>query len=398
MKLNKIRALTVKEYRQASRDPLSLAMLLGLPTLMLLLYGYAVNFDVRHIRLAIEDRDKSSASRDLESAFVNSGYFDLVADLPAGADLQRLTERREAAAILVIPETYGRDVAAGRTARVQLIVDGADANTATTVLGYATSVVAEVDIEVQRATLLRSAPAAGASVASSANATNPANAAKPAPAAAPLDYEPRVWYNPELSSTQFLVPGLIGFILMLTAVLSTALAVVREKERGTMEQLRVSSLSPGELLVGKTLPYLSISLAATALIVLAARVLFGVVVRGSYLDLFAATLIYLVGALGFGLLVSSVSNTQAMAFQLGTSTSMLPAILLSGFIFPIRSMPAAVRAITYAVPARYFLVVLRGVILKGAGLAPYRQDVVFLLVYALVVLGLAFARLARKEV
>jgi ABC-2 type transport system permease protein len=379
MKLAKVRAIAVKEYRQAARDPLSLAMLLGLPTMMLLLYGYAVNFDVRHIRLAAEDRDKSAASRELVSAFVNSGYFDLVADLPPGADLQRLTERRQAFAILVIPESYGRDVAAARTARVQLIVDGADANTATSVLAYATAVVGEVDVEVERVNLARRPPRGAA------------------PGAVPLDYEPRVWYNPELESTQFLVPGLIGFILMLTAVLSTALSVVREKERGTMEQLRVSSLTPGELLVGKTLPYLSISLGATVMILLAARLLFGVTVRGSYLDLFAATLVYLVGALGFGLLVSSVSGSQAMAFQLGTTTSMLPAIFLSGFIFPIRSMPAAVRALTYAVPARYFLVVLRGVILKGAGLAPYRQDLAFLAVYALVVLGLAFARLSRKE-
>jgi ABC-2 type transport system permease protein len=389
MKLAKVRAIAVKEYRQAARDPLTLAMLLGLPTMMLLLYGYAVNFDVRHIRLAVEDRDKSAASRDLESAFVNSGYFDLVADLAAGADLQRITERRLAAAILVIPDTYGRDVAAGRTARVQLVLDGADANTATTVLGYATAVVSEVNAEVERATLSRRSggPSAGAGA-------HPG----PAAAAAPIDYQPRVWYNPELKSTQFLVPGLIGFIMMLTAVLSTALSVVREKERGTMEQLRVSSLSPGELLVGKIVPYLSISLAAAAMILLAARVLFGVVVRGSYLDLFVATLVYLVGAIGFGLLVSSVSDSQAMAFQLGTSTSMLPAILLSGFIFPIRSMPAAVRALTYAVPARYFLVVERGVILKGAGLRPYLEDMAFLLAYALVVMGLAFARLTRKEV
>jgi ABC-2 type transport system permease protein len=409
MKLEKVRAIAVKEYRQAARDPLTLAMLLGLPTMMLLLYGYAVNFDVRHVRLAVEDRDKSAASRDLESAFVNSGYFDLVADLAAGADLGRITERRLAAAILVIPETYGRDVAAGRTARVQLVLDGADANTATTVLGYATAVVSEVNAEVERATLTRRSgnpagaapPAGGADSVTAGGAEGGARGAArpvPPPTAAPIDYQPRVWYNPELKSTQFLVPGLIGFIMMLTAVLSTALSVVREKERGTMEQLRVSSLSPGELLVGKIIPYLSISLAAAAMILLAARVLFGVVVRGSYLDLFVATLVYLVGAIGFGLLVSSVSDSQAMAFQLGTSTSMLPAILLSGFIFPIRSMPAAVRALTYAVPARYFLVVERGVILKGAGLRPYLEDMAFLLAYALAVMGLAFARLTRKEV
>jgi ABC-2 type transport system permease protein len=212
-----------------------------------------------------------------------------------------------------------------------------------------------------------------------------------------IDYQPRVWYNPELESTQFLVPGLIGFILMLTGVLSTALAVVREKERGTIEQLRVASLRPGELIVGKTLPYLVISLLATAVILVVARILFGVAVRGPYLDLFVATVIYLVGALGFGLLVSSVAESQAMAFQMGLFASMLPALFLSGFIFPIRSMPAAIQALTYVVPARYFNVILRGVILKGAGLGPYLKDVAFLVLYASVMLGVSYARLTRKE-
>jgi len=257
---------------------------------------------------------------------------------------------------------------------VQFLVDGADANTANTLLGYASAIVASANAD-----LAAEAPAA-------VRLDTPG-----------IDYEPRVWYNPELLSTQFLVPGLIGFILMLTAVLSTALSVVREKERGTMEQLRVTALHPGELIVGKTLPYLAISLTATVVILVAARFLFGVAVRGSYLDLFLVTLVYLIGALGFGLLVSSVAESQAMAFQLGMLVSMLPAILLSGFIFPIRSMPLAVQVITYAVPARYFLVVLRGVILKGAGLAPYWQDLGFLMLYATVVLTVAYARLTRRE-
>ncbi len=374
MSPRKVGAIAAKELRQASRDPLSLAMLLGLPAVMLVMYGYAINFDVRHVPLAVQDLDKSSRSRDLVAAFVNSTYFDLVAAPPAGADLVRLTEKRVAKAVLVIPETFSRVLGAGGTAPVQFLVDGADANTATTVLGYAAAIVASAN-----AGLLVESPAA---------------IRLEAPG---IDYEPRVFYNPELRSTQFLVPGLMGFILMLTAVLSTALSVVREKERGTMEQLRVTSLKPGELIVGKTLPYLAISLVATAVILIAARFLFGVAVRGSYLDLFLVTVVYLIGALGFGLFVSSVAETQAMAFQIGMVVSMLPAILLSGFIFPIRSMPLVVQAITYAVPARYFLVVVRGIILKGAGLAPYLQDLVFLVLYGTVVLGIAYARLTRKE-
>jgi ABC-2 type transport system permease protein len=373
MSPRKVLAVARKEVRQASRDPLTLIMLLGVPTMMLLLYGFAINFDVRHVPLAVQDLDKSARSRDLVASFVNSTYFELVADLPAGADIERLTERRQAVGILVVPEGYARDVAAGRVASVQLLMDGADANTATTVIGYAEAIL------------------------SAANASLREQAAPGRSRPAGIHYEPRVWYNPELHSTQFLVPGLIGFILMLTGVLSTALAVVREKERGTIEQIRVTSLRPGELILGKTLPYLVISLIATLLILITARLLFGVVVRGPYLDLFLATLVYLVGALGFGLFVSSVAESQAMAFQIGLVASMLPALFLSGFIFPIRSMPVAIQAITYVVPARYFNVMLRGVILKGAGLGPYAHDLLFLVLYASAVLGIAYARLTRKE-
>ena len=370
--MKKTLAIATKELRQARRDPFSLMMLLGIPTFMLLLYGYALNFDVRHVALVIQDRSITRASRDLVSSFVNSTYFDDAGRLPAALDPGLVLERREAKAVLVIPEDYARELAAGRTATVQLLIDGADAATATTVLGYAEGLVA------QQSAQIRAKISTG-------------------PPGAPIRFEPRVWYNPELKSTNFLVPGLMGFILMLTAVLSTALSVVREKERGTMEQLLVTSLRPAELLIGKTIPYLLISLAATAIILLAARVLFGVAVRGSYLDLFVATLVYLLGALGSGLLVSSMSKSQAMAFQVGSLTSMLPAIFLSGFIFPIRSMPHVLQLITYAVPARYFLVIARGIILKGAPLTAFLGDLGFLLLYGTVVLAFAWRRLVKAE-
>jgi ABC-2 type transport system permease protein len=372
--MRKVLAVAVKELRQASRDPLSLLLLLGMPAAMLLLYGYAVNFDVHHVRLALLDRDKSAASRELVASFVNSTYFDVVADLTPGADFDALFRRRVAKGILEIPERYSGDLAAGRTAQVQLILDGTDANTATTVLGYASGLVAEANVRL---------------VGGTAQGTT---------GTAPIAYEPRVWYNPELKSNLFLVPGLIGLILMITGVLSTALSVVREKERGTMEQLRVTSLRPGEIIVGKTLPYLGISLAATVVILVAGRILFGLTVRGTYLDLFLATLLYLIGALAWGLLVSSFAGTQAMAFQVGILTSMLPAIFLSGFVFTIRSMPPAIQAVTRIVPARYYLVILRGVILKGAGLGTYLPELSFLAVFAAVVLGVAWVRLVRREV
>ncbi|MHB8079734.1 MAG: ABC transporter permease [Candidatus Krumholzibacteriia bacterium] len=372
--MRKLRAIALKELRQVRRDPLSLTMLLGLPAFMLILYGYAISFDVEHVPLAVQDRSPGAAGRAVIDALVTSRQFDLAAVLPADADLAQVFTRRRARAVLVVPESFGRDRAAGREARVQLLVDGTDANTAAALLANLNATLEQLN-----ATARAAAPGltdgGGAGIA----------------------FAPRVWYNPELRSSHFLVPGLIGFIMMLTAVLSTALSVVREKERGTMEQLRVAPLHPAQLIIGKTLPYLGISLLATAIILAAARLLFGVVVRGSYFDLLVATLVYLFGALGWGLLVSTLADSQAAAFQIGIITSMLPATFLSGFIFPIRNMPPALEFVSHVVPARYYLVVLRGIILKGAGLGPYWRQMAGLGVYAVVVAGLASARLFRRE-
>jgi len=373
--VKRLRAVVLKEVRQVRRDPFSLIMLIALPAFMLVLYGFALNFDVRHVRLAVQDRDRSAASRELVASFTHSSYFDLVATPAAGDDLNALLERRVAWAVLAIPEGHGRDLAAGRAAPVQLLLDGADSTTAQTVLGYARALVSEQNASLVEAALARQGRRAEL----------------------PLALEPRILFNPELESTQFLVPGLIGFLLMLTAVLSTALSVVREKERGTMEQLRVAPLRTWELILGKTIPYLGISLVATFIILLAARGLFGVEIRGPHLDLLVAVLLYLFGALGFGLLISTIADTQALAFQAGLIASMLPAILLSGFIFQIRIMPAWLQVVSYMVPARYFLVILRGIILKGEGLASYWPQVGALVLYGVATVALASARLARRE-
>jgi ABC-2 type transport system permease protein len=374
--VKKIRAVAIKELRQIVRDPLSLLLLLGLPAFMLVLYGFALNFDVRHVALAVQDRDKTAASRELVASFVNSTYFDQVAAPEPGTDLEPLLEQRLARGVLVIPEGYAAALSSGRVAPVQLLLDGADAGTAMTVLGYAGALVAESNADAVRRTVVR---VTGRDLPET------------------IEYRPRIWYNPELRSTQFLVPGLMGVLLMLTAVLATALSVVREKERGTMEQLRVAPLGTAQLILGKTLPYLAISLMAAALILVAARVLFGVEVKGSYLALLAATLVYLVGALGLGILISTIADSQAMAFQGGLLVSLLPAVLLSGFIFQIRAMPAPLQLVTHLVPARYYLVVLRGVILKGSGLGPYWDQMAYLGLFALLTLALASLRLVRRE-
>jgi ABC-2 type transport system permease protein len=373
--VRRLRAVILKELRQIRRDPFSLLMLIVFPAAMLMLYGFALNFDVRHVRLAVQDRDHSPRSRELVASFTHSTYFDLVATPAPGEDLARLTETGAARAILVIPEQFGRDLAAGRGATVQLLLDGADSTTAATILGYARALVAGENADLVVEDLARSGRHA----------------------APPLDLSPRILYNPDLESTQFLLPGLIGLLMMITAVLSTALSVVREKERGTMEQLRVAPLRTLELILGKTFPYLGISLLATVIVLVTARVLFGVEIRGSHLDLLVVVLLYLFGALGYGLFISTIANSQTFAFQAGLLTSLLPALLLSGFVFQIRIMPPWLQAVTYLVPNRYFLVVLRGIILKGERLATYWPDVWALVAYGLVVTALASLRLVRRE-
>ena len=366
------RAVAVKELRQIRRDRRTLMILLFVPAFFLLVYGYALNFDIRHVRLAVQDNDRSTVSRELISAFVNSGYFDLVADISRQADIDDLINRNQARAVLVIPSRFGTDARLGRATTVQLIVNGDNANSATTVVGYALSLVSALSTRYEVEARLTSA-------------------AGPA-----LTIEPRIWYNPELRSALFLVPGLIAYIAMLTAVVSTSLSVVREKETGTMEQVRMAPLGPVPYVLGKTLPYFVISLGSATTIVIVAMALFDLPMRGSWLALIAAVSLFLVGALAFGLLISTIAETQQVAFQVALLTSYLPTLMLSGFIFPISSMPAFLQLVTYVVPARYFLVVLRGIVLKGVPLTTFWAELGALGIFALVTLGLASLRLRRQ--
>jgi ABC-2 type transport system permease protein len=368
--VTKALAVYRKELRQISRDRRTLTTIIFVPAFFLLLYGYALNWDIRHITLAVQDRDGTPESRALVAAFVNSGYFDRVADVYAPAELNRLLDVDIARAALVIPEGFGRDITTGPAPQVQLLVNGDNANTATTVMGYAANI----------------ARGAGAALAPSDGMTAPL-----------VSVEPRIWYNPELRSTLFLVPGLIAYILMITAVISTALSIVREKESGTMEQVRMAPIDTFSFIVGKSIPYFLISLASAALIILAAMALFGLPMRGNWLALFAAMSLFIAGALGTGLLISTVAETQQVAFQAAMLSSFLPTLMLSGFIFPISSMPAALQAITFIVPARYFLIALRGIVLKGTPLRLLWPQMLALSIYTLAMLTLASVRLAREK-
>ena len=365
-------AVARKELRQIRRDRRTLLILLFVPAFFLLIYGYALNFDIRHVRLALQDNDRSAVSRELVSAFVNSGYFDLVGEALDPDAIDDLLDRGDARAVLVIPTRFGADVTAGRRTAVQIIVNGDNANTATTVVGYAMGLV---NAHSQRYELQ----------ARIGSLTGPI-----------LTVEPRVWYNPELRSTLFLVPGLIAYIAMLTAVVSTALSIVREKEAGTMEQVRMSPIGPVPYVLGKTAPYFVVSLISSMSIVVAAIILFDMPMRGSWVVLVGIVSLFLVGALAFGLLISSIAESQQVALQVALLTSFLPTLMLSGFIFPIASMPTFLQVVTRIVPARYFLVALRGIVLKGVGPADFWSDVVALVVYAVAILGLASVRVRRQ--
>ena len=358
-----------KELRQIARDRRTLMILAFIPAFFLLLYGYALNFDIRNIKLAVEDRDGTVESRALVSAFVNSGYFDLAAAVYSPAEAERLLDLNTARAVLVIPEGFSRDVTGRRTATIQVIINGDNANTATTVMGYALSIVRET-----------SGPLSGR-----------------VQVAPPVMVEPRIWYNPELRSTLFLVPGLIAYIAMITAVASTALSIVREKENGTLEQVKMAPIGTFSFVIGKTVPYFLISLSSAALIILASMLLFGLPMRGNWLSLLLAVSLFLIGALATGLVISTVADTQQVAFQIALLVSLLPTLILSGFIFPISSMPRALQLVTNVVPARYFLVALRGIVLKGSSVTHLVGPLAALATYAAVMLSLASLRLARER-
>ena len=366
--MRNIWTVAVKELRQIRRDRRSLLILLFIPAFFLFLYGYALNFDIRNVPLAVEDRDQTADSRALVSAFVHSGYFDAVGTVRGADEARAALLGDDARALLVIPAGFAELRRQRQTASVQILINGDNANTATTVLGYATAVITDAAVRLD----------------------------PPAAPSAAIGVTPRIWYNPELRSTLFLVPGLIAYIAMITAVVSTALSIVREKESGTMEQVRMAPIGTPAFVLGKMLPYLVLSQISALLVIVAAMALFEMPMRGNWLSLSALVALFLVGALGTGLLVSTIAETQQTAFQAGVLIAFLPTFILSGFIFPIASMPVALQYVTMLVPARYFLVALRGVVLKGLGLGDVWPQLVALSLYALVVLGLSAARLSRR--
>lgn len=362
-------AIARKEALQLKRDPRSLVLAFLLPVVLLVFFGYAITWDVKDIRMAVVDQDRTRASRELVDAFLASGRFRRVATPARTADIGPLLDRGWARIALVIPPGFAADLGAGRTAVVQAIVDGSDANTATIALGYTQAIAqqhsARVLLQSRRLRL-------------------------------PVSAETRVWYNEDLASRNMIVPGLIAVIMAIIGGLLTSLTLAREWERGTMEQLAATPVTRAEVVIGKLLPYLAIGMVDVAVCSIVGVALFHVPFRGDAVFLAGASFAFLTGTLGLGLLISAVARSQLLATQIGLLSTFLPSLLLSGFMFAIDTMPLPLQLLTYLVPARYFLVVTRGIFLKGVG-----PDVLWiqgLLMFGYAALGLTLAvRAFRKE-
>ena len=365
----------VKELLQLRHDRKMIPALVAGPLIQLLALGYAANLDVNHIPTLLVDQDQTPASRALVDRFTGSGYFSLAGTVPAADRVEPWLVDGRAQVALVIPGGYGEDVAAGRPPRIQVVADGTDANSAVVGLGYASHILADVGGELVRGRAGATTAAAGAGG---------------------VELVPRIWYNPDLKSRWFYVPAVLAMVLMLVTMMMPSMAVVREKELGTLEQIIVTPLAPWQLIVGKLAPFVAIGLVDLLLITGVARWLFGVPLRGSLLLLVLLTLLYLLNTLGLGLLVSTMVSTQQQAMMFSAFVVMVPMIYLSGLIFPIENMPPAIQLVTYVVPVRYYAHVIRGIFLRGSGLAVLWSDALAMLGIGLALLTLAALRFRKS--
>jgi len=345
----RLAAVMGKEFRHIIRDPRSLVIIFLMPIVMTFLYGYAMNLDVRNIPFGVVDHDRSPASRELLETFLSSGQFVLEGRYSSALVAEEGMKRNESVLTLVIPAGYEQSLKVGPERPVTLLVDGSNGNTAAIALGYAQAITAG-QVRASFAGIINGAGGDGI------------DAKVPG-----IEFEPRFWYNPEQVSSHYLVPALIAVILMMASALLTSVTIVREKESGTLEQLLVSPIRSGELIVGKALPYGILALIDGAFILLFGSFVFGVPMRGSLLVLFGFTGLYVMAALTIGLFISTIVNQQRVAMLGALLVTVLPSFMLSGFIFPIRSMPPVLQVISQIVPARYYIPIVRGVLLKGVG-------------------------------
>jgi ABC-2 type transport system permease protein len=372
--MNRLRHLLKKEFIQLFRDRRLLPLVFLVPVIQLILFGYVVSTDIKHLSTAVRDLDRSSASRELVKSFSNAGFFDINFYAESPQEITKLMEQGRVAVALTIPSNFSQKLKRGETAPFQLIFDGSDSSTANTALNYASRIVqAEIDKVVEK----RLAGLPGSLRIE------------------PIDARLRVWYNAELESVNYMVPGLISVILMVTTMILTSVAIVREKERGTLEQLIVTPIMRWELVLGKTIPFVIVGFVEVILIILVGKLWFQVPLRGDIGLLLAMCAIFILNTLGLGLFISTISRTQQQA-MLTSFFFLLPAFLLSGFIFPIENMPRILQYITYAIPLRYFLVIIRTIFLKGVGISAFWDEALIMTAFGLVILVLSILRFQKK--
>ena len=377
MKWIRVWAIARKEFTHIIRDPRSLGMAIAIPMLLLVLFGSALTLDVDNVPLAIWDQSESPASRELVSQFAASRYFSIRAQVRNYPQIERAIDVRAALMALIIPTDFARRIASGREAPVQAIVDGSDSNTATVAIGYAETVVRGYSQAVALREMQRTA---GRSVSGG------------------IDFEPRVWFNADMQSKNYIIPGLIAVVMSVIAALLTSLTVAREWETGTMEQLISTPVKGSEIVLGKLLPYFGLGMLDVLLAVVMGEFLFHVPLRGSVALLFAMAAIFLAGALSFGMAISIVTRSQLLASQLAMVLTFLPSFLLSGFVYAIGNMPVPIQLATRLIPARYFVTLLKGIYLKGVGLEILAVEAGLLTLFGAVMVVLAIAKFKKRLV
>lgn len=375
--LRRITAVGRKEFLHVLRDPRSLALGILMPLIMLFLFGYALTLDVDRVPLAVWDQSNTPQSRELISRFDGSRYFSLRQHAASYQQLEQAVDRRDALIALVIPADFAGRLDAGTQPVLQLILDGSDPNTATIAQGYAEAIVLTWSRQISLAALKRRFPQ---------------RAAQPIP----LEIRPRVWFNSDLVSRNFIFPGLIPVIMMIVAALLTSLSMAREWETGTMEQIVTMPVRKWELIIGKLAPYFCIGVVDLLLSVGVGYYVFSVPLKGSLLLLSGLSLLFLVGALAVGMLISIIAKSQLLASQLALLVTVLPAFLLSGFIFPLENMPAPIQAVSHIVVARYFVTILRGIYLKDVGIETLWPQALFLVGFAALILSVAVLKFKKK--
>jgi ABC-2 type transport system permease protein len=368
---DRLKAMLVKEFTQILRDPKMRFVIFIVPAFQITMFGYAVNTDVKHITTAIYDLDNSVTSRELIAQLVRSGYFDVVEHIDREERVRELMDRGDVRAAIQLNRGFEAAIRGGRTAPLQIIVDGTDPNSAGIVLSHAVKIAGRFSDQIQAERLVRST-----------GRTLPV---------AQLELASRAWFNDNLESRNYYVPGVTALMVLITTMMLSSMAVVREKEIGTMEQIIVTPIRRWEFILGKTVPFVLIGYINVTIIIVIARFWFQIPFRGSLLLLFAATGLYLMSSLGFGLFISTISRTQQQA-MMSSFMFTFPAMLLSGFVFPIENMPPVIQIATYANPLRYYLVIIRSIFLKGVGAAILWPQLLGLFILGSVILALAVQR------